>query len=219
MVIGNGLISKSFDDYIDNEDYLIYASGVSDSSEDRDSEYDREFNLIKNHISTNSKFIYFSTINNGDSKYFLHKRNMEKYIIDNSNNYLIFRLPNVVGDGGNINNIFNYLNKKIINDEFIKVQNVNRSLIDIGDVKNICEYCFNLKNKIINISNIEIVKVIDIVNIMSDELNKSVKIELIDGVSSIFKNNSIEVENAIEFIGIDRNDYTKNLIKKYIKRW
>ena len=220
MVVGNGLISKSFDDYIDNEDYLIYASGVSDSSEDRDSEYDREFNLIKNHISTNSKFIYFSTINNGDSKYFLHKRNMEKYIIDNSNNYLIFRLPNVVGDGGNINNIFNYLNKKIINDEFIKVQNVNRSLIDIDDVKNICEYCFNLKNKMLNISNIEIIKVIDIVSIMSNELNKSPKTEIIDVVFITEEiNNSIEIENAIDSIGIDRKDYTKKLIKKYIKKW
>lgn len=220
MVVGNGLISKSFDDYIDNEDYLIYASGVSDSSEDRDSEYDREFNLIKNHISTNSKFIYFSTINNRDSKYFLHKRNMEKYIIDNSNNYLIFRLPNVVGNGGNINNIFNYLNKKIINDEFIKVQNVNRSLIDIDDVKNICEYCFNLKNKMLNISNIEIIKVIDIVSIMSNELNKSPKTEIIDVVFITEEiNNSIEIENAIDSIGIDRKDYTKKLIKKYIKKW
>jgi nucleoside-diphosphate-sugar epimerase len=220
MVIGNGLISNSFNGYIYNKDYLIFASGVSNSKEDRDCEYEREYNLIKNYINTNSKFIYFSTINNGDSKYFLHKKNMENYIIDNSNNYLIFRLPNVVGDGGNINNIFNYLNKKIINDELIKVQNVNRSLIDIDDVKNICEYCFNLKNKILNISNIEIIKVIDIVNIMSSELNKSTKKEIIDVdfITEII-NNSLEVENAIDYIGIDKKNYTKKLIKKYIKRW
>ena len=220
MVVGNGLISKSFIDYINNTDYLIFASGVSNSKEDRDSEFERELNLIKENINTHSKFIYFSTINNGDSKYFLHKRNMEKYIIDNSNNYLIFRLPNVVGNGGNVKNIFNYLNIKIINDEFIKVQNVTRSLVDIDDIKKICEYCFNLKNKILNISNIETIKVIDIVNIISNELNKSPKTEIIDVVFITEDiNNSIEIENAIDSIGIDKKNYTKKLIKKYIKRW
>ena len=87
MIIGSGLISKSFDDYIYNEDYLIFASGVSNSKEDRDHEYEREFHLIKKYINTTSKFIYFSTINTGDSKYFYHKVNMEKYIIKNSKNY------------------------------------------------------------------------------------------------------------------------------------
>ena len=118
MIIGNGLISNAFKEYSNNEDYLIFASGVSNSGEDKDSEFMREFLLIKEYITTDSKFIYFSTINNGNSKYFIHKRNMENYISSNSKNYLIFRLPNVVGNGGNVNNIFNYLNQKVLNNEF-----------------------------------------------------------------------------------------------------
>ena len=72
----------------------------------------------------------------------------------------------------------------------------------------------------LNISNIEIIKVIDIVSIMSNELNKSPKTEIIDVVFITEEiNNSIEIENAIDSIGIDRKDYTKKLIKKYIKKW
>jgi nucleoside-diphosphate-sugar epimerase len=218
MIIGNGLISRSFIDYINNPDYLIFASGVSNSKEDRDSEFDREFNLIKENISTHMKFIYFSTINDGDDKYFIHKRKMEKYISYNSDNYLIFRLPNVVGFGGNMNNIFNFLKSKIINDDIIDVKNVNRSLVDIDDIKGICEYCFNIKNEILSISSIEVTKFIDIVKIMSDELGKGVKINKLNDVC-VKIDNSLEVENAIEKLGISNKNYTKNLIKKYIKRW
>lgn len=217
MIIGNGLISNAFKEYSNNDDYLIFASGVSNSGEDRDSEFNREFLLIKEYITTYSKFIYFSTINDGNSKYFIHKRNIENYISSNSKNYLIFRLPNVVGNGGNVNNIFNYLNQKILNDEVIKVQDINRSLIDIDDVKNICEQCFNIKNTILDISIIEEIKVIDIVNIMSDELNKKTEVEIIGGISKNYTN-SQQVDNVIKILGIDKESYTKKLIKKYIKK-
>lgn len=217
MIIGNGLISNAFKEYSNNDDYLIFASGVSNSGEDRDSEFKREFLLIKEYITTYSKFIYFSTINDGNSKYFIHKRNIENYISANSKNYLIFRLPNVVGNGGNVNNIFNYLNQKILNDELIKVQDINRSLIDIDDVKKICEQCFNIKNTILDISIIEEIKVIDIVNIMSDELNKKTEVEIIDGISKNYTN-SQQVDNVIKILGINKESYTKKLIKKYIKK-
>jgi nucleoside-diphosphate-sugar epimerase len=175
MVIGNGLISNSFIEYSSNKDYLIFASGVSDSNEIRNSEFKREFDLISENINKDGKFIYFSTINGGDSKYFTHKKSMENFIISNSKNYLIFRLPNVVGYGGNINNIFNYFNSKILNGDVVNIQNVTRSLIDIDDVRRICKYCLNLSNKVINISNIEILKVSDIVDTISDEININVK--------------------------------------------
>jgi len=217
MIIGNGLISNAFKEYSNNDDYLIFASGVSNSGEDRDSEFKREFLLIKEYITTYSKFIYFSTINDGTSKYFIHKRNIENYISSNSKNYLIFRLPNVVGNGGNVNNIFNYLNQKILNDEVIKVQDINRSLIDIDDVKKICEKCFNIKNTILDISIIEEIKVIDIVNIISDELNKKTEVEIIGGISKNYTN-SQQVDNVIKILGIDKESYTKKLIKKYIKK-
>lgn len=219
MVIGNGLISRAFKDFISNKDYLIFASGVSNSNEENDTEYEREFSLIKENLNINGKFIYFSTINNKDNKYFKHKKKMEEYISNKSKNYLIFRLPNVVGNGGNINNIFNLLNNKIKNKDLIKVKNVNRSLIDIDDVRNICLQCLNIKNKILDISCIENIKVIDIIDIMSIELNKIPVLELeIECEENPITKNSIEIENAIKNLNINKNNYIKNLIKKYIKK-
>lgn len=219
MVIGNGLISKSFIEYSSNKDYLIFASGVSNSNESRESEFKREFDLINEYINTDSKFIYFSTINDGDNRYFNHKKSMENFIISNSKNYIIFRLPNVVGDGGNCNNIFNYLNHKILNEDTINIQNVTRSLIDIDDVRSICKYCMRFTNRILNISNIEILKVDDIVDIMSDELKIGPYKKIVGGGINTNGENSIEVENAIDDMGIKRTGYTKSLIKKYIKKW
>jgi nucleoside-diphosphate-sugar epimerase len=222
MVVGNGLIAKIFYEYKDNTEYLIFASGVSNSNENNGSEFEREFNLIKKYIKYDTKFIYFSTINNDNKKYFKHKRNIENYISEKSKNYLIFRLPNVVGNGGNINNIFNFFKQKIKNDELLKIKDVNRSLIDIEDIKKICIQCFFNKNKILNISKIESIKVIDIINIMSNELNKKAIIEIsyTDNTNSnteISSENSLEINDAINTLNIDKNNYTYKLLKKYIK--
>ncbi len=71
MVIGNGLIGNIFK-LVDSDNYLIFASGVSNSMENNDGEFNREFDLLKSHINTNKKFIYFSTVNINDDnrKYF-----------------------------------------------------------------------------------------------------------------------------------------------------
>ena len=123
----------------------------------------------------------------------------------------------MVGYGGNPNNIFNYFRNKILNGDTVNIQNVSRTLIDIDDVGSICKYCFNLNNKVINISNIEILKVNEIVDIISDVINIKVQKNIISGGFDIKTQNSVEVENAINYIGIDRTEYTKNLIEKYIK--
>ena len=49
MIIGNGLIAKSLQE-IDSENVLFFASGVSNSLETRDSEFEREYFLLKETI-------------------------------------------------------------------------------------------------------------------------------------------------------------------------
>ena len=61
MVIGNGLLGKSMSLFVDHDDVLIFASGVSNSKENRPSEYEREFNLLHKFLGTEQKIIYFST--------------------------------------------------------------------------------------------------------------------------------------------------------------
>ena len=47
MVIGNGMIARSFTKSKAINDVIIFACGVPNSNEDREQEYEREFNLIK----------------------------------------------------------------------------------------------------------------------------------------------------------------------------
>ena len=46
-------------------------------------------------------------------KYYHHKENMETIIESSALNYIIFRLPQVVGNGGNKNNLINFLFRHI----------------------------------------------------------------------------------------------------------
>ena len=79
MIIGNGLLAKAFSS-IDNDDYIFFCSGVSDSTEVKDENFKREIDLLKEQ-DKEKKIIYFSSISVCDDKdlkiYTQHKRNVE----------------------------------------------------------------------------------------------------------------------------------------------
>ena len=107
MIVGRGLIANLFTDS-DRNDIVFFASGVSNSLETRPEEFKREENLINETISENSEkiFVYFSTCSIYDSSktgsdYVLHKLKMEQLIKQSCEKYLILRVSNAVGSGGN----------------------------------------------------------------------------------------------------------------------
>jgi hypothetical protein len=91
MIVGNGLIANAFDEYKDNDDIIIFSSGVSKSSEILESEFERERLLILKYLSYNKRFIYFSTCSISDNSkvtpYIRHKIDMENIIINNHKKY------------------------------------------------------------------------------------------------------------------------------------
>ena len=119
MVIGNGLIANAFNQYKNNDDVIIFASGVSNSSNNKIEEFEREINLLNEYLISDKKLIYFSTCsitdNSKKSDYINHKIFMENFIKSNHNNYIIFRLPIVVGKCNNKNTFFNNIRDKILN--------------------------------------------------------------------------------------------------------
>jgi nucleoside-diphosphate-sugar epimerase len=158
MIIGSGLIANSLKN-IDSEDYLFFASGVSNSLETKSSEFEREFSLLKNTLENNrdSKLIYFSTLSihdqsKQDSHYVLHKLEIENYIKNNVANYLILRIGNIVGKGGNPNTLFNFLKNQISNNnKFVVHSKARRLLIDIDDISKFLENnCININNQTLN---------------------------------------------------------------------
>lgn len=224
MVIGTGLIARAFiEKYQNNDAYLIFASGVSNSSEKKESEYFREIELIKRSIieHTDKKFIYFSsimTISGLDTRYFKHKLEIHKLIQEMCKNYIIIMLPQVFGKGGNENNIVNYFIKRIKENEPIIIQkDTYRSIIDIYDVYNIVNYCIDKSDRcILFLSHIELIQVEKLCKNISTIYNKNITINYCPKGISLNGSNSTIIDKAIDYLKIDKNDYTMKVLMKYL---
>ena len=223
MIIGKGLISKSLtDSFVDNKDILIFASGVSNSTETNEEVFRTERNLLDSTIKKNpdKKIVYFSSIfvkNKLKVPYYIHKKNMEKLIKKKSKNYLIIRLPQVIGLGGNQNNLINFLVKKIDKSETIYIEKKTyRAIIDIDDLKKIVIYLLKTKKKIVNIYGFERVEVIEIVDTISKIKQKPIFVVLMEKGISIKKNKSRFIKKMIKNTQINIKNYTIKTLKKYL---
>jgi len=227
MVVGKGSLgSIFFDEFHNNDEVVIFASGVSDSTEDKEENFNREKKLLRETIENNSekKIVYFSSIFVGfkETKYYTHKLEMEDLISNTCKNFLIIRLPQVVGEKGNQKNIVNFFTKCLLEGEkTIIFSDSWRAIIDVNDVFNISkELIFNCKNKIIKFSNIETVKVIELYKKISEIINKKENFELIDFTENIPNiNNSKEVVDIIKKLNITSENYTDKILTKYLKKW
>lgn len=222
MIIGNGLIAKSLQ-HIDTEDYLFFASGVSNSLETRSSEFSRELTLLKDSLKNHSqsKLIYFSTLSindqsKQDSQYVLHKLAMEEFIKSNSGNYLILRIGNIVGRGGNPNTLFNYLKSQIAcNNVFTVHSRARRLLIDMDDITRfLSDACSGISNTVINCAFPYYYNLKEIITAIEEKTGQKAvyeevnegdfyKVSFEEGISSFFKDTTPE-------------KYIKTLAEKYI---
>jgi len=222
MIIGNGMIAKAFKKYENSLRTVIFASGVSNSKETDEKNFNRERELLNNTLNRNSDklFVYFSTCSIEDSsqqnsKYIIHKKKMEELIKTKSNSYYIFRLPQVVGKTHSPT-LVNFLIDSITNSKFFYVQkNATRNLIDVDDVFIICDHIITnglYLNSIVNIASPFNLKVIEIVSLIEEILNKKANFELIEqGVSQEINIDKIKFANYI----FDKN-YIKNILLKRI---
>lgn len=106
MIIGNGDLASVLPD---REDLIFFASGVSNSQETRESEYQREVDLLMKQ-NRDSHIVYFSTLASfySRTRYVDHKLNMESLIKRYFKKYTIIRLGNITF-GTNPNTLINYL--------------------------------------------------------------------------------------------------------------
>ena len=184
MIIGNGLIANLFREN-DRENVVFFASGVSNSLETEKSAFLREENLLRKTLEENPEkiFIYFSTCSLYDSSkngsfYVNHKLRMEQIVEELSRNFLILRVSNAVGKGGNPNLLMNYLVNAFHQEKEITVHTLaTRNLIDADDIKNITLKFINenILNKIINIAYLENFSTSEILEILEKYFNKSAK--------------------------------------------
>ena len=153
------------------------------------------------------------------SRYLDHKREIETLLQKLSNNYLVIRLPQIFGHGGNKNNIINYFDNCIKCDIPINVQiDTVRSIIDIDDVFNIVTKCIDCEyNKLLNLSYVEQIYVDNIVKFLYHINNKTVKIIYQPKGYSITTQNSPIINDIIKELEIETSSYTHKVLIKYIK--
>lgn len=227
MIIGNGMLAKKFyNEYKNDGNIIIFASGVSNSLEFKESEFERERQLILNAKLNNENkiFVYFSTCSiyeqiAKDSLYVKHKLAMEQLIYESFQRYYIFRVSQIVGKTNN-NTLVNFLVNKINKGEHFDVwKNSSRILIDIDDVYSIINYILrkNIKeNSIINIANPIMLPTLQIIHIIEKFLNKKALYNVIEkggSYQSFDTKTMLDVANTLN-IKFDEDYYSK-IIKKY----
>ena len=224
MIVGNGLIASLFTD-IDSENIIFFASGVSNSSETNLEQFQREENLVLKTLeqSNDKLFIYFSTCSIYDSSktnspYVIHKLHMEEIVKSTAAKFLILRVSNVVGKGGNPNLLMNYLVRSVENQETINVHTkATRNLIDAEDVKNLTLQFIKDQNfnKIYNLAYLQNYSVIEILEILEKKYQKKLNLNLIKSGSG-YQINIPEVENYFLENGLqNKESYLCNILEKY----
>jgi nucleoside-diphosphate-sugar epimerase len=224
MVVGNGLIAQSLSCYINCDDILIFASGVSNSLGENEDNFERERTLLLGYRGFAGRLVYFSTCSVFDSTlvntpYVIHKINMEKLITENFESYSILRLPTLVGRNDNPHIFFNYFKKKLKKSEPVSIFiNARRHLLAIDDMPSIVELLLK-NNKIKNTINVAFnnkARVLDIVGLMKKVLNSDSEIIQEE------KGADFDIDNFafMQQISSDEKLYLsadyENIIKKYL---
>lgn len=128
-IIGNGDIASVLKE-IERPDLLFFASGVSNSKEDRESEYLREFNLLMDQDKS-KHLVYFSSlcVFNSDTRYSIHKKTMEEMVKFHFPKYTLVRLGNITW-GDNPHTLLNFFKDKLKKNEPFEIQDTYRYLVD-----------------------------------------------------------------------------------------
>lgn len=226
MVIGNGLVARGFQQYNDITDFIIFASGVSNSKTSTLAEFQREHDLLIKTINdnVNKRFVYFSTCSIDDpdlqhTEYVKHKLAIEAVIQQLAPQYQVFRLSNLAGRSNNPNTVLNYFYSRIMCGEPFELWvNSERNVIDVEDVFKAADYVLKNRlfaNTIINIANTSNYQVRYIVETMEAFCKrKAIYKETQRG--SAYDINLTAIKPVYDALQLHFDDtYLKSLLKKY----
>lgn len=128
MIVGNGDIAQQL--YRADRPFVtFFASGVSNSKQDDEMEYEREIALLMKQPK-DQHLVYFSSlcIYYSQTRYAQHKVRIERLIKDNFQTYTIVRLGNITW-GKNKHTIINYFKWQHYKKETPSLENGHRFLL------------------------------------------------------------------------------------------
>jgi len=225
MVIGNGLMAKRFSSYQHHKEVVIFASGVSDSKSEDEESFQREAHLVEQTLKfiPDALFVYFSTCSIYDPflktrAYIRHKLAVEHLIADSGNKFMVFRVSNVAGKGGNPKTIFPFLANCIKEgNPFGLWMHAYRNLVDVDDVFALVDYLVKhgQPNSITNIANPVSFHLPEMVATMETYFHKKAKYKKVEDGDFFYIDTSV-VEKIAQAAGVDFDgDYLRRLLSKY----
>lgn len=224
MVIGSGLLASAFSQgFSSNADVKIFASGVSNSRETRKSEFLREREILKASLTRNGRLVYFSTCSIYDpraknSPYVAHKLEMEAMVLESEDN-MVFRLPQAVGHTSNKSTLCNFLYDKLVNEENFDLWiYASRNLIDVADIFKIATAIIErgeATDAVLNIAAPVSHSMIEIVSTFENVLSLKARYNKIEAGFNYLINTQISDKMA-QLAGIEFDSaYLERVIKKY----
>jgi nucleoside-diphosphate-sugar epimerase len=226
VIIGRGLVATAFaGDWQQDETTAIVAAGVSNSAECDPAAFGREETLLAEVLSTPAvqRIVYFGScaVGNPDERrtpYLQHKARMEALILADPRGR-VFRLPQVVGAGGNPHTLTNFLRSRIESGESFDVwARAERNLIDIEDVAALGTHVLRHPAdypSMMSLADIQSTNMLDIVRNMEHVLGQQGNYQVLDqGVS--FPIDTRDCQRAALACGIPLGEgYLRRLLGKY----
>ncbi|AFM04280.1 NAD dependent epimerase/dehydratase family protein [Bernardetia litoralis DSM 6794] len=229
-IIGNGLIGGAFKENPARESIhsvVIFASGVSNSLEIAPKPFLREKKLLESVLENKKKlkkFIYFSTLSvydktKQDAAYIKHKLKLEETIRQECQNYLIIRVPNIIGKGGNPTTLLNYLITSVLNKTEIKVfKNAYRNFIDVEDlVKVVTQFIVaDISNTTIDLLHPISYSMVEVISCIEKHVNLTSNSVYVEQGYDYFPTLNQLVHSTFQKSNINmRKDYLSQILAKY----
>lgn len=226
MVVGHGLVAQAFYTFKTDDRFLIFASGVSDSTNTDRNAFDREKVLLIQSLREHREkiFVYFSTCSVYDTTlhetpYVMHKVEMERIVSQESERYYIFRVSNLVGNSSNPHTILNFFVQHILTNTFFYLwKGSSRNLIDVEDAFSICNHILHAGdalNKTVNVASSVSYDVLDIIKEVESFFGKRGNYEIVLRRSKAVIDIS-DIQMVISSLNIKFDgDYLGNILKKY----
>jgi dTDP-4-dehydrorhamnose reductase len=203
----------------------VFASGVSNSGQVIQSEYDREIALLTHHLGVaKGIFVYFSTTSiqmDGAHKkrYVVHKLACERIVVDSGTPHLIVRTGNLVGRTRNRSTLFNYIVWKIREQEPFDLWIAARR--NFLDVAHLIAMVDELLGNWIQSSNVTIVNptnhyVSDVVRKVEDFCSLKARVNEIESECG----QGLDIESALssslfDTLRLSQLNYIPTLLQKY----
>jgi nucleoside-diphosphate-sugar epimerase len=227
VIIGNGMVAGAFRNFSGWDDDILFASGVSNSAEKDSRAFQKEVELVRESlalVSAGQSFVYFSTTSIFDpaksgSSYIIHKLFIEDMIKSSGVNYLIVRLPNLVGFSSNPNTLTNFFCDMIRQGAIIRLnRNATRHLIDVEDlyiILNDINARFGKKKVTVNVETDRPLSATKILSGLEDALKCKALIEEVEETALKDSDAFDKLRDAVSFIWKTSETYHSDLLRKY----